>query len=316
MELSEMARKAVEAELGSVPPLPLPLVGREKMKLAVARQVFARDFSDREELAEFMEGDERFEKANAINRVLVELTGFGPDLLTIHHLSHPDMEPSAETTILDLDMACYREAAGAIAKAKGRELEPYSESLYAFLTQRRDGNEMVYGVLYAAGPYLWSALEEILFDWVDRHYPVSPGPIDSAEAAMADIRRRMENPSPSEKLHYEILSKGSQLITDMVLTEGATKTFDSDEAWVYHASENLGYETKEYIIFSNRKAMEKVRLGHFKEDLDALPRAGDQLDRRLKSISAEFEIRLEVLAKGIENGFAATVDDSGREDAE
>jgi hypothetical protein len=299
MELSEIARRGLEARFGTIPSLPLRLEDRAGVKLAMARAAFGIDFADMEVYHDFLDEGDREIKANVVNAAQCEVLGFGREKFTVHELSHPDIEPSEATTILDLDRAGHRFVAPAVAKARGEPIPEYTESLYAFITMRRGAEKITYALLYAAEPYLWHVLEERLYDWVERRWPTPAVSYETREEAIEALHRSLHNPTDMESLRHDLLREGSALIPQVIAESNGI--FGEDDAWVHVVSEDLGHEIKETVVFSNRRAMERVRIGSFTDDVSTLPIGTDRLEEGVALVSAQFDQRLEDVASDVES---------------
>jgi hypothetical protein len=305
MECSLVTEKALVEVYGRIPPLPIARDDWKKVKLAVAGHVFGRTFNGDEALEDFLDDQEHYEKSNQINRYLVEATGIGPDLFTVTSLSYPEMELRPETTMLDFDKAHFRQTEEWVAKEEDREPLPYRESLYKLWTRARVGGELVYGVVSAAGPYLWDVLEHALFDWIDANMEPYRKSGDTQEALEVDLTRQVEAPEPHEKLRTDIYAAGSRLISSMLTDEGLDRTFADNDPWVSRTVESDGHETREEIVFSDARAMEMVRFGSFHSDIAAMPDGTASFELRVSTIGEQFINRLKELA----NAPKVTADD-------
>ncbi|MDW9481794.1 hypothetical protein GOB57_24405 [Sinorhizobium meliloti] len=122
-------------------------------------------------------------------------------MFTVTALSHPDIAPNAGTTLLDFDKAHFAEAEASIDRTGDRGPKPYRGSMYRLWTRSLLEGELVYGFLWAAGPFLWDALEDALFEWVDANFQPYDRSGETQEALAADIKRQMTSPEPHEKSH-------------------------------------------------------------------------------------------------------------------
>lgn len=77
MTISDEVRKALVAVYGVVPPLPVPRADVQKVRLALAKELFGRTLADKEDREEFLDDRARYAKHNHLNRYLVEATGVG-----------------------------------------------------------------------------------------------------------------------------------------------------------------------------------------------------------------------------------------------
>ena len=178
----------------------------------------------------------------------------------------------------------------------GRKPRPYRESLYALWTRSLVDDELIYGFLSAAGPFLWYALEDAMFEWVDGYFLPYDRSGDTKEALAADIEPQMTSPKPHEESRNEAYSVGSRLINTMLNEEGRDRMFEADGPWVRRKITNDGHEVRDEIVFSNARAMELVRFGSFHEDIAALPDGTAEFEERLASLVEEFQQRLKELA--------------------
>ncbi|MBY3157330.1 hypothetical protein HFO56_33945 [Rhizobium laguerreae] len=296
MDCSLITHNALMAVYGRIPGLPVDRADVRRLRLAVAGQLFARAFGDDAALDDFLEDQDQHERSNVINRHLVEATGIGPTLFTITSLSHPELAIGVETSLLDFDKAHFQEIEELVAKAEKRELRPYQESLYKLWTRSVIDGELLYGFLSAAGPFLWTALEDALFEWVDATFEPYRRSGNTQEAIASDIKRQIEAPEPHEKLRNDAYASGSSLINTMLNEEGLDRIFAEDGPWVSRKIEADGHETREQIVFSNASALELVRLGSFHADVASLPDGTASFEARMSSLVEEFLTRLKELA--------------------
>jgi hypothetical protein len=296
MTISDEVRRALVEVFGSVPQLPVPRSNVSKVKLALACELFGKPFANEDILEKFLDRRKLYARHNLLNRYLIEVTGVGPSLFTVTSLSHPDMEPSAETTLLDFDRAHFGELEETISQAQNRDRKPYRESLYGLWTRSMVDDELVYSFLWAAGPFLWTALEGAMFEWVDDNFQLRTRLCGTPEAQAADIRRQMITPEPHEKSRNDAYNVGSRLINTMLNEEGRDRLFDGDGPWVMRTITNDGREVRHEIVLSNARAMELVRFGTFYEDITALPDGTAEFEYRLSSLIGEFQQRLNELA--------------------
>ena len=308
MTLTPTARAALETVYGAVPDLPVSREDWQRMRLAIASIEFEREFSDKQQLEDFLEDDVAYSMHNRINIVMSEVIGIGPDLFSVNSLSHPDLVTTADTTLLDFDRAHAGEINATVAEATGEPVKPYRESLYGLWTRRVENDRQVYGFLYAAGPFLWSALEDAMYEWGGARYPSKASRVATFEELSAYFDRVTTNPTRTESVRHEVYAAGSRLMTTMLEDEGGDRMFDQDEAWVYRELKEEDGELKERVVFSNAKAMEKVRFGHFVSDLDALPSDEGSFAQRLTAVVTAFLFRLKAIAEEIETSAASAED--------
>ncbi len=294
MTLSKFTEEALVAVYGVVPPLPVPRSDAQKVRMALARVLFDRPFADIDDLGKFLKRRKDYVRHNHLNRYLVEATGLGPSSFTVTALSHPDIELNGGTTLLDFDKAHFAEVE-AIVSGNGKEPRPYRESLYGLWTQSLVEGELVYGFLWAAGPFLWDVLEDAMFEWVDANFQQYNRSGNTQEAVAADIERQMTSPEPHEKARNEANSIGSRLINTMLSEEGRDRMFEADGPWVRRKITNDGREVRDEIVFSDARAMELVRFGSFHEDVAVLPDGTAQFQERVASLVEEFRQRLKEL---------------------
>ncbi|MCV9964203.1 hypothetical protein OIU34_20165 [Pararhizobium sp. BT-229] len=296
MTISDEVREALVAVYGMVPQCPVPRSDATKVRFALAKELFGRSFTDKEDLDQFLDGRERYGRHNHLNRYLMEATGVGHTLFTVTSLSHPDIETDSATTLLAFDQAHFSEFEATIAESSGSEPKPYRESLYFLWTRSLLDGELVYGFLSAAGPYLWDALEDALFAWVDEAFPVTPRKVETPDALAEEIDRQLNRPEAEEKKRFDACAAGSRLIKTMLDDEGRDRMFERDDPWVRRRLTDDGHEIREDIVFSNAGAMEKVRFGSFHADVASLPDGSERFEARIAELVEEFRLRLKELA--------------------
>ncbi len=154
MSLSQVSRDALVSVYGTIPPLPIPLSDRSKVKRAIAGLVFGVPFHTEEDLDDYFSDDGNFAKRNTVNRFLSEIAGVGPEGVFVSVFSHPDTVLVPDMTLLEFDRTYFDDLEKALSSGTSRPKRDYSESLYNVWTCRRGDEKLVYDFIYAAGPYI------------------------------------------------------------------------------------------------------------------------------------------------------------------
>lgn len=293
MNLSKTAQDALVEVYGNVPSLPIPFADRKVVRRAVAGRLFGTCFSDEQSLEDFLEDQENYKRSNRINRVLVEVTGIGPSLLTVTSCLHLDIEARCSTMVLEFDraqsIARAVETEALASKGEAGTSKLHRPALYALWTRSLIEGELIYGFVHAAGPYMWDVLDTALTEWVDERYP-GEGPWSGS--------RPSENLHDHKNLWLQVYMAGTKIMAKMH-EQKLDRIFEQEGPWVFHERTN-DFETRDRIVFSNASAMERVRLGSYYEDIANLPDGSAEFATIMARVTAEFLAEVENEAKLIE----------------
>jgi hypothetical protein len=286
--VGQLVYDALVQAFGEMPQLPVSDGQYDKAKIAIAEAVFKRNFADSAELSDFISEQPllRAMRANLLNRHLVEATGVGPDYFTVSSIEAPTMTIGHATTLRDLD----REWATFKAGVVGDVADELKETLYNLWTRRIVDGKLVYGFVYTAGQYLWSALEDTFFEFLQEQ------PSDFLLSKIDGV-----------SVETLLVGEGSKLMGKLVADQKRDAEFLKDPAWVVRNVASDQSEEMETVIFSNVSALAQVRMAEYGHDISKLSDGSHRLDTYVSALQTEFRQGMTDIATNLESTIASDI---------
>lgn len=287
MDFEALSPIAREAFLRSIAPaaassvaLPLPFNHRLPIKKHLAEVRFGVTFETDDEFDEFFSHD-RPDRSNVINRDLMELVGMGVDGFMLPNTQAPDMAYELSTTLTDIDRVLQAER----TRDMGEEEEDtgdgtYVPRMHCLRARWVEGGELVYGFLYTVAEWLTEAMEDAQEKVIDRLLPMGEHPRYGAWETVV-----------SHQLRVACYRAMNAIIDD------ERPRIEAGEAWVARYDFSDDVERQHTFVFSNRAAVDGVRIGGFTDDVARLPEGIERVRDLERAVVARYVAAVEDIAE-------------------
>lgn len=269
-----------------------------RIRLAVARRVFGREFRRGRDLNSFLGtlGDEQYDvRHNAINAAMLPLYGVGPDSFWLNeNLGRDRMRGIAN--LLDYDREGWGNNEAALAEEGVAEdsHRPYRGGMLWEWARWFEGGDLVYGMLSLAVELLLSDVDDAMSDWLDARFPTTTKmrKVDGDECSLASL--------PEEHAQAKIRIMGEcQAEMQRRLEVRWHPWFEAQPAGVAVNRRRERDELHCDVSFMNTRTLAHVRPRSFLADLAELPDASDAIGAYAAKEIADF---LEWLRSLVESG--------------